>query len=176
MPAPLSRADLLAQGDAIFEGRVIAPAQASEPPLDAGYRERLDGLEARIDALKLDREVRFDVLRSWKGASARAVVWTAPVGSACGYPFEVGHTYLVFARRGADGALWTSICGRTRPADEAAADLALLDAYAAPPRKPAVAPARAGCAGCAVEPHEGTGTLVGLALAFGAMLCRRCRS
>ena len=61
-----------------------------------------------------DLRVTFAVARAWKGSTAtRAVVLTAASTSACGYPFVVGRTYLVFAAHEANGQLETGHCSRT---------------------------------------------------------------
>jgi hypothetical protein len=170
---------VLAGHEAIFEGRVVAVPEPP-PPMpgpDAGYEKRLAALQAQIDALMDSmsyQEVRFEVLRSWKGAAGQAVVRTPGQRTACGYPFAMGRTYLVFAHRGEDGALWANACGRTRPDDEAARDRAVLDAYTATVTT-AVAPPRAGCAGCATAPDGSAGGFVGLALALVAGLSGRSR-
>jgi MYXO-CTERM domain-containing protein len=173
-----SAADLLANHAAIFEGRVLGTQEPPDPPPDAGYKVRLAALEAKIELLKeglSGHDVHFEVLRSWKGATGYVVVRTRGQRTACGYPFEVGHTYMVFADRGEDGSLWVSSCGRTRPSQESEADRALLDAPAAAPPPASTAPPRAGCAGCAAAPDPGPGGVVGLALAFLAAMRGRRR-
>ena len=70
--------------------------------------------------------VKFAVSRVWKGvAGAEAVVLTSGYEPACGYHFEKGKKYLVYAypdRWGLAG-LETGICNRTRGLAEAARDL-----------------------------------------------------
>lgn len=52
----------------------------------------------------------FNVSRGFKGDLSHAVdVATAPYGAACGYPFRVGETYLVFASESSRG-LFTGLC------------------------------------------------------------------
>ena len=48
-------------------------------------------------------------------------------GSSCDFNFKEGETYLVFARRTADGRWTTSICDGTRPLSEAADQVAYLE-------------------------------------------------
>lgn len=75
-----------------------------------------------------DHNVYFTVLESFKGTSSRWVsVRTNIADSACGFPFERGKRYLVYASKHA-GALRTSICHRTMPLARADADLAYLRA------------------------------------------------
>ena len=53
---------------------------------------------------------------------------------ACGYYFQRGETYLVYAQRQSDGTLLVTSCGRTRPVAEAADDFKYLRHLAdAPP-------------------------------------------
>lgn len=47
---------------------------------------------------------------------------TGSGASDCGYPFEVGMDYLVYAYKNAEGRLETGICSRTRPLVHAAED------------------------------------------------------
>ena len=80
------------ESGAIFEGRSV------------GYR--------RTDDFYL--EYQFQVSRIWKGeVSETLTVRTFPPGGLCGYEFEAGKAYLVFAGR-YDGVLSTSICTRTQ--------------------------------------------------------------
>ncbi len=70
--------------------------------------------------------VKFSVGRVWKGvAGAEAVVLTSGYEPACGYHFEKGKKYLVYAYpdRWGLGGLETGICNRTRGLAEAARDL-----------------------------------------------------
>ena len=70
-------------------------------------------------------EVRFKVQRKWKGAEAEEIsVFTANVCCACGFKFEVGESYLVYAY-GSD-SLSTNTCTRTSRLSEAEKDLKVL--------------------------------------------------
>lgn len=52
---------------------------------------------------------------SWKGTVNRETsLVTDPDTASCGYPFEVGEEYLVFARGGQSGGLSTSSCSATQ--------------------------------------------------------------
>jgi len=61
---------------------------------------------------------------------SQVTVETGYGGGDCGYPFEIGQSYLVYAHRTPEGHLTTSICSRTRPAREATEDLAYLRSLA----------------------------------------------
>ncbi len=72
----------------------------------------------------------------WKGDASREVTlqtsgFRTPDGLASmeahDYRFELGRKYLVYAN-GSGEAMATSICARTRPIDDAAADIDKLDA------------------------------------------------
>ncbi|HWN11148.1 MAG TPA: hypothetical protein VNO50_18055 [Pyrinomonadaceae bacterium] len=62
--------------------------------------------------------VKFLVEKSWKGRLTREVTISTGLGGGdCGYRFEVGESYLVYAS-GANKLLSTSICQRTAPRSE----------------------------------------------------------
>jgi ankyrin repeat protein len=85
-------------------------------------------------AIPLTQGFRFRLSRAWKGVSTETVeVGTSSMGTACGFDFDVGEEYLVYAgsggiasattsavRGGSVGrahdrpSLWTSSCSRTR--------------------------------------------------------------
>jgi hypothetical protein len=57
---------------------------------------------------------------SWKGALADTViVWTPDNVGACGFPFEKGEQYLVFATRRDSTSLKTDACALTQRLDGA---------------------------------------------------------
>lgn len=57
--------------------------------------------------------VKFLVEKIWKGKLSREVnIFTGRGGGDCGYQFEVGESYLVYAS-GANESLSTTICQRT---------------------------------------------------------------
>lgn len=71
--------------------------------------------------------VRFKIEESWKGMSSKeATVFTGQGGGDCGYKFEVGQRYLVYAYRYNDTDLGTNICQRTASLIQAAEDLKVL--------------------------------------------------
>jgi hypothetical protein len=75
-------------------------------------------------------EVTFEVDRSWKWVEKGTVtLYTGNDGAICGYGFEVGKSYLVYARfieRDAEKVLSTNICTRTAAVGDAKDDLAAL--------------------------------------------------
>lgn len=57
----------------------------------------------------------FDVTKVYRGENSQhaVVIRTADQGSACGFAFEQGHDYLVYAYAGSNGELGTNHCTRT---------------------------------------------------------------
>jgi len=71
-------------------------------------------------------EVTFKVYAVWKGPKSDTVtVTTARSSVSCGYEFETGRAYVVYARGKADD-LQVSLCSRTKPLARAGDDLAAL--------------------------------------------------
>ena len=82
--------------DAVFSGNVVKMTELkTEQGLIEGYL------------------VKFSVEKSWKLIDRREVIiFTAGVGM-CGFPFDVGETYLVYAIRGNRKELTTGVCYKT---------------------------------------------------------------
>lgn len=99
------------QADAVFAGRVL-----SIEPITESARNPLFSR----------KRVRFQVREAWRGGVQGVVeIRTGAGGGDCGYQFERGETYIVYARAH-DGMLSTSICARTRKLAQAAEDLEYL--------------------------------------------------
>lgn len=65
--------------------------------------------------------------RAWKGVEAETVVVLPGHGGPdCGFPFQRGESYLVYAHRGPGESLYAGSCGRTADLSRAAADLRAL--------------------------------------------------
>ncbi|MFA6391882.1 MAG: hypothetical protein WCW66_03990 [Patescibacteria group bacterium] len=74
------------------------------------FRERLGSDPAYKDA-------EFVVYDSWKGNADDARILTISTdafGPACGFEFEEGKEYLVYATIARDGKMYTGSCGRTK--------------------------------------------------------------
>ena len=70
--------------------------------------------------------VRFSVTELFRGAPAETIVVSTPENSGmCGYAFEAGESYLVYASRTAQGVV-TSACSRTTHLSVAKDDLEML--------------------------------------------------
>lgn len=80
---------------------------------DALFLGHVVGIEQAYD--QRQNLVHFDVTKVYRGApnSEEVVIHTSDQGSACGYAFEQGHDYLVYALRGPNGELNTGHCTRT---------------------------------------------------------------
>jgi len=77
------------------------------------------------------RRVRFEVSEVVKGSlPTRMRVLTGWGHGDCGYEFEQGSQYVVFANRAADGRLSTSICDGTSELPSSHLDLELVRSLA----------------------------------------------
>ncbi len=78
------------------------------------------------DRRNSERRVTFTVITAWKGLSSKEVVIVTGFGRGdCGYEFEVGKNYLVYAG-GSSQALGTSICHRTSSISYAQRDIRVI--------------------------------------------------
>jgi hypothetical protein len=83
------------------------------------------------------KDVLFEVDRVWKGVEERQVlVTTGSDQGACGYPFEEGQKYLVYAYDETRIGLNAGLCGRTQPYARAGNDLAAIGPPSDPPLRP----------------------------------------
>jgi len=105
----------LEAADAVFAGRVVGLTLVP----------RLCGEPISSFATE-DIAVTVAISAVWKGEPAEQVtIYTAFTCCVCGYPFELGETYLIYATQQGD-RLTTTICSRTRPLEKAKDDLAAL--------------------------------------------------
>jgi len=108
----------LSNAAAVFTGKVISLAKPK-----GGF-----GPVSSADPI----EVTFQVDKVWKGSvSQTTTITTARSGASCGYTFEKGSEYIVYAH-GQENNLSVSLCSRTQPLDTADDDLAQLGVGAAP--------------------------------------------
>ena len=107
-PPPPKKA--LEQANSVFSGKVTKIEEAGESEL----------------------AVTFELATTWKGAAGKEVtLYTANQSAACGYGFEEGKSYLVYAhqiKRGEEKVLETNICTRTALLADAKEDLKDLGA------------------------------------------------
>lgn len=72
-------------------------------------------------------KLKMAIHGSWKGVDVGEVeLWTAQDTAACGYPFEQGRRYIVYAAE-AEGRLWASLCSRTRQLQGSEEESRVLD-------------------------------------------------
>lgn len=120
---PGSPTEELAESAAVFAGRVVSISHSFDPnapPFAPGDRTTIE----------------FEVSTVWKGSVNETMyVTTPPTGGSCGFAFEKGDEYIVYASHSSlDAAAYsTSICSRTAPLDQAQVDLDALG-FGTPPR------------------------------------------
>lgn len=108
----------LTNAAAVFTGKVVGLAE----PI-GGF-----GPISSADPIK----VTFQVYTVWKGSvSQTTTITTARSGASCGYTFEKGGEYIVYAH-GPENNLSVSLCSRTQPLATTEDDLAALGVGAAP--------------------------------------------
>jgi hypothetical protein len=98
--------EALKNSSAVFSGKVTAVAAAGE----------------------YEKAVTIEITASWKGVETakEVVVYTPNNDGECGYRFEKGKSYLIYAtllRRGEEKALSTHICTRTKALEKAVEDI-----------------------------------------------------
>ena len=88
--------------DAVFSGKVIS---ITPEPVPKHYGQEMPP----------NRVVRFLATESFRGMNSSEVVIVTERGDGgCGFDFQIGEQYIVYAHRNAaDNRLWTSICSRT---------------------------------------------------------------
>jgi hypothetical protein len=108
---------------AIFEG-TVASAQLKGSLFDANVG---DLVSADLDGDSPFMLVSFDISRSYSGQQSKTLqVRTGLGGGDCGYPFEVGKQYLVYAFKNESGEFSTGICSPTGPLEDSKAVIASL--------------------------------------------------
>lgn len=113
-----SVADERNRNDAVFEGTVIGRKET---------KKLFDRSSADPVAWT------FQVHEVWKGGVVPEItVQSAMSGASCGFEFEQGRTYLVYARDTGEGRLDVSLCSRTALSSDAAEDKSELGAGSIP--------------------------------------------
>ena len=111
------------RADEIFEGKVDR-ADLKSPLLDASVG---DIVPANIEQGEPVMLVSFTASHFYRGIQQQHVtVQTGLGGGDCGFPFEIGREYLVYAYKDDSGRLTTGICTGTGRLEESAVDLAYL--------------------------------------------------
>jgi hypothetical protein len=117
MPQPVEAQ--INRSEAVFAGRVI----------EVKEHRSLGG--------RITKSALFEVSQIWKGGSeSQIIIHTGGGGGDCGYHFEEGKDYLVYAQPstmyGDKAVLVTIICDRTNVLTQAQEDLAILGEGKAP--------------------------------------------
>ncbi|WNR44156.1 hypothetical protein [Paenibacillus roseipurpureus] len=113
----------LEQSKVVFSGKVLE------------IQDKTLNIEGIMDR---KRAVLFDVEQTWKGISqSQAIVLTNLGGGSCGYDFQVGETYLVYAfsYTHQPTMLETGICSLTKELSAADPDIAKIGAGTSPTEK-----------------------------------------
>lgn len=118
----------LNRSDAVFAGKVLAIDAPSGLPSFTTSFPFINFQYSSADPVS----VTFDVSDVWKGPAYRRInVTTLRDSASCGYPFQAGETYLVYAtNRGAE--LTAGLCSRTSGIGQAQADMVELGQGTAP--------------------------------------------
>lgn len=111
---PTTPQQSLDRSSTVFSGKVIDIVQPN--PRNTTYSTPADS----------QVKVKFEVAKVWKGKTGRQLIVTTSDSSAsCGYSFQKGEAYLVYASS-QDGKVETGLCSGTKPLSQARADLAVL--------------------------------------------------
>lgn len=137
---PGSPSEELEKFSAVFAGTVVSIRHSYDP----------DGRSVTRD----DRStIGFEVSAVWKGTVYEDMpITTPPTGGSCGFTFEEGEEYIVYAYDSpyVDGGYTTGICSRTALLEQAQEDIDALGEGNAP---------QAGTAGPAPEESEDMGVV-----------------
>jgi hypothetical protein len=94
---------------------------------EAVFSGRIAEVKPNPDSERGGFVITIEVLEAWKGVTEPIVkVSTAANSAICGYAFQVGRSYLVYASRDGGRPLRVSLCSRTQLLDEAKEDLKSL--------------------------------------------------
>lgn len=111
---------------AVFLGKVARIASIREDPSNPG--------PAFSTSVGDTKRVEFAIEEAFRGVTGRTVTVTTNSDEAsCGYPFEEGQRYVVYAWDDGSGHLRVGLCSRTRPAKYADEDIAYFRSLAAVP-------------------------------------------
>jgi hypothetical protein len=95
------------------------PNKSTEQQVAEGYQKSDAVLKAKVLSVSTDRKtfkknVKLLLIKSWKGKFAKTVIITTNLSSAaCGFDFEAGKKYIIYAYRDSNKKLSTNLCSRT---------------------------------------------------------------
>lgn len=98
------------------------------PPQEAAQQAAavFTGTVVSVTQVGNQQEVRIQVERVWKGAKCGEITILTPLDeAACGFNFQTGQSYLVYAER-QQGKLSTNLCSRTSLTSQAGGDITAL--------------------------------------------------
>ncbi|MGH7450573.1 MAG: T9SS type A sorting domain-containing protein [bacterium] len=102
------------------------PAQAFAEA-DAVFMGKVESFEFIENGNR--RLAKISLVKIWKGdRHAVSDIYTGANSAACGYDFQIGETYIIYAYKGEAGRLQTGLCERTAPLHSATEDLKYLEA------------------------------------------------
>ncbi len=103
----------------VFSGRVVDVVEQSPA-------ERRSPRGNEDSSFLTGVKVIFEVSKVWKGKNEqRLAVMTSGSSASCGYSFQEGQEYIVYAS-GEEAKLQTGLCSGTKPVSEAQTDLGVL--------------------------------------------------
>ncbi|WP_321477717.1 carboxypeptidase-like regulatory domain-containing protein [uncultured Paludibaculum sp.] len=127
---PVSPCSAAGNAAAAFTGTVLSIASPVSDSLHATHAMPTKPVPLRLVRLRVG-----SVLHGIADGQGEIEVGTGRGGGDCGYLFEVGREYVVYAVWNRDGWLETSICSGTRPLSDAATDLAYFRAMKHAPNR-----------------------------------------
>lgn len=131
--------DAAGKASAAFIGTVL---EISEPTRPVGFATTRTGLGRRTAGdgpTFLPRPLRkvriqiHEVLNGVDPTETEIEVLTGQGGGDCGYTFQVGTDYVIYAYNNSEGSLETGICSRTQPLARATEDVSFFRAMAGAP-------------------------------------------
>lgn len=156
---------------AVFVGTVTRVDEDSMKPRHGKfiqfYQQFVPPLPSMIDYDFHGRSVTFEVEESWRGVDTTHFTVQTGWGGDCGYRFQEGKQYLVYAHQFTDIPFFTGICSRTTALASATEDLNYLQTL--PKLELTYTPSR-------LNPLMlGLGIVLGSTIVLGVVIWRRRR-
>ncbi len=123
--------EAFARTDAVFVGQVMGDGNSLWDQIQKEIAQAYNQAVPPLPHIRMiglyERDISFDVQDSWQGVNTTQItVRTGSGGGDCGYNFQQGKQYLVYADHSPDGDLYASICTRTASLANAGEDLDYL--------------------------------------------------
>ncbi len=121
----------------ILPQSVIACSCIETPSVEDQFESSaavFSGKVLEIEEGDIGKKVLIEVMESWKGVNQSQIIVNTPgQGPSCGFPFEKGEDYLLYAYSSTalseddkDGTLQVNICSRSNVLEEAEEDVLIL--------------------------------------------------